>query len=136
MTVQDLQSLTSALPTLKITPETTPPEAAAAPRILGSFNQCSLGLVRFSGQPPWELHPDDELLHVLDGEVQLTLLTDSGPDRIRLRPNSLYVVPWGIWHRSLARAPVTLIFGTSSEGNKHSFAEDPRTDPNPVAFGS
>lgn len=78
MTAHDLRSLLATLPTLKITAETTPEEATAAPRMLGSLNRCVLGLVRFSGQAPWERHPDDELLHVLDGEVELTLLTDSG----------------------------------------------------------
>ena len=128
MKPHDLRSLTSDVVTLAMTPDTTEEEAVAATRMLGSLNRCAVGLVRFSGQPPWERHPDDELLHVLDGEVEFTLLTDSGPACVTLRTNSLFVMPRGVWHRSLARAPVTVLYITSSDGNEHSLAEDPRAD--------
>lgn len=129
MTPHDLAPLLRTLPTLNLTAETTAEEAMAAHRMLGSFNQWEIGLVRFAGQPPWERHPDDELLHVLDGEVELTLLTDPGPARVTLRASSLLVVPRGVWHRSFARTQVALIFVTPSQGNEHSFAEDPRSEP-------
>ena len=128
MVPHDLSSLLAALPTLRITPQTTEDEAMAAHRMLGSFNQCEIGMVRFSGQPPWEWHPDDELLHVLDGELDFTLLTDAGPTRLTLRANSLFVVPRGVWHRSHARTAVALVFVTPSAGSRHSLADDPRSD--------
>jgi ethanolamine utilization protein EutQ (cupin superfamily) len=37
-----------------------------------------IGLGRYSGRSPWERHLNgDELLYVLDGEVEITLLSDS-----------------------------------------------------------
>ena len=60
--------------------------------------------MRFSGQAPWERHPDgDELLHVLEGAVDLTVLTDDGPTELRLDAGSVFVCPKGLWHRQ--RAP-------------------------------
>ena len=38
--------------------------------------------MRFRGQTPWERHPaGDELLHVIEGAVEVTVLTDDGPVR-------------------------------------------------------
>lgn len=98
---------------------------AAAP-LLGSFNQCELRVARFSGQPPWEKHPDEELLYVLDGTVTITLLTDSGPSAVSLHAGSLFVMPSRTWHRSLAAERVTVLVATSSQGNESSMADDPR----------
>jgi quercetin dioxygenase-like cupin family protein len=84
MTSHALPTLIEALPTLTITTETTEREAMAAHRMLGSFNQWTMGLVRFEGETRWEWHPDDELLHVLDGDGRLTLLHDAGPAHLTL----------------------------------------------------
>lgn len=126
MDVHDLHALLKDLPTLDITASTTEQEAMAAHRMLGRCGQHTLGLVRFSGQTPWERHPEDELLHVLEGEVDVTLLTDDGPAHVTLRAGSLFVVPHGHWHRQLPRPVVTLLFGTVAEGSSHSDADDPR----------
>lgn len=98
----------------------------AAMSSLGSLNRCELGLARFSGQPPWERHPDDELLYVLDGSIEITLLTEPDTTQVLLGAGSLLVVPGGVWHRSLVSESVTLLFATSSEGNASSLADDPR----------
>jgi quercetin dioxygenase-like cupin family protein len=121
-----LPTLTEVLPTLTITTETTEREAMAAHRMLGSFNQCTMGLVRFEGETPWEWHPDDELLHVLDGDGQLTLLHDAGPAHLTLEAGSLFVVPRRTWHRQHCQRPMTLLFLTPVDGSRQSMAEDPR----------
>jgi len=79
----------------------------------------------------WELlrrrHPGgDELLHILEGEVDVIVLTDGGPVHEIARAGSVCIVPQGLWHRTHARAAVTLLYMTPAEGNEHSFAEDPR----------
>lgn len=113
---------------LAISASTTEAEANSAFRMLGTCNQQSLGVTRFSGRTPWERHPDgDELLHALEGEVDITVLTDEGPAHETLRAGSIFVCPRGLWHRQLARPSVTLLFATPTRTTEVSFAEDPRT---------
>ncbi len=127
MEAHDIRAALSGVPELVITSSTTEEDANAAMRMLASFNQCMVGLVRYSGQPPWERHPGgDELLHILEGEVDVTVLTDGGPVHEIVRAGSVCIVPQGLWHRTHARAAVTLLYMTPAEGNEHSFAEDPR----------
>jgi quercetin dioxygenase-like cupin family protein len=128
MPPHDLRTLAAALPTLTITPDTTSQQAMDAHRMLGSFNDCTVGLVRFERRTPWEWHREDELLHVLEGEVELTLLGAVGPVRHTLVGGSLFVVPRETWHRQDAHVPTTLLFATPAEGNRHSGADDPRGD--------
>lgn len=130
----DITALRASLPTLDLSRRPTREEAMAAAASLGSFNQCELIVARFSGQPPWERHPDDELLHVLDGAVTITLLTEPDPTVVSLGAGSLFVVPAGVWHRSLAAESVTLLAATSAEGNESSFADDPRDVSDPGAI--
>ena len=95
--------------------------------LLGPFNQCTLGVVRFSGQTPWERHPGgDELLHVVEGAVEVTVLTDDGPVHRTMTAGSIFVVPRGCWHRQRAPAGVVLMFATATEATDHSWEEDPR----------
>jgi quercetin dioxygenase-like cupin family protein len=129
MKAYDVSAALHDLPLLTITSSTTEEDAVAAERRLASFNQCMVGLVRYSGQPPWERHPDgDELLHVLEGEVDLTILTDGGSVRQTVSAGSVCIVPQGLWHRTFARSAVTLLYMTPAERNEHSFAEDPRRE--------
>lgn len=127
MKAHDIHAALSDLPELAITPSTTEEDAAAAMRMLTPFNQCTLGVVRFSGQTPWERHPDgDELLHVLEGEVDVTVLTNGGPVHATVCAGSIFVVPRGQWHRQLARLAAALLFATPTETTENSWAEDPR----------
>jgi mannose-6-phosphate isomerase-like protein (cupin superfamily) len=90
------------------------------------FGGGALWVGRWQGRSPWELHPDsDELLHVLEGEVQVTVLTERGPEHETVRAGSVFVVPRGAWHRQEARAPVVQ-YGVTPGRTQHSSAEDPR----------
>lgn len=73
----DIQSALKSVSKLEIAAETTSSDASAAMNMLCDFNQCTIGLVSFSGATPWERHPDDELLHILEGEVAVTIIDDS-----------------------------------------------------------
>ena len=96
-------------------------------RIFGQLNQCVLGAVRFSGQPPWERHPDgDELLHVLEGELVLCVLAPEGRVEVKLHAGSVFVIPRGLWHRSYARGAVSMLFATPTKDGEISLADDPR----------
>ena len=129
LVAHDLRTALSGLAELAIASSTTAEEAAAAVRPIASLDQCTLGVMRYSGLTPWERHPDgDELLHPLEGEVDVTLLTDSGPTHVTVRAGSVFVCPRGLWHRQLPRPAVTMFFGTPTENEEVSWAEDPRRE--------
>jgi quercetin dioxygenase-like cupin family protein len=113
---------------LAITEQTTAEEANAAYLHLADLDRLSLGVMRFSGQTPWERHPDgDELLYVLDGAVELTALVDDAmPTARTIRAGEVIVCPRGIWHRQHTREFVTTLFGTPTKTTQISFADDPR----------
>jgi mannose-6-phosphate isomerase-like protein (cupin superfamily) len=101
-------------------------DAAAFPR-LASFNDGAIYVGRFSGQTPWERHPDaDELLYVLDGAVDITLLAADGAAQVSVAAGSAFVVPRGLWHRQLARQGVTLLAAVP-DNSEISEADDPRS---------
>jgi quercetin dioxygenase-like cupin family protein len=113
---------------LAISEQTSAAEADAAFRTLATCNQQTLGVMRFSGQTPWERHSDgDELLHALDGAVDVTVLTDEGPRHAIIAAGSVFVCPRGLWHRQQAQPSVTMLFATPTRMTEVSFAEDPRT---------
>jgi len=106
-------------------------------RIVGKLNHCLLGAVRFSAQGPWERHPDgDELLHVLEGELELTLLAPEGRVEVTVSEGSVFVVPRGLWHRSRPRGVAAMLFATPTRDGEISFADDPVLDQGPVDAGA
>src|SRR5262249_32106051 len=86
------------------------PDKAA--RRLTTMNECAVGVTRFSTQTgPWERHPDsDELLHVLEGEIEVTTLTDRGPVHTGVPAGSLFVCHRGLWHRPRPLSPGSMLF--------------------------
>ena len=123
----DLPTLLPTVPALCVTRATTDDEAMETLRVLQPFNQCLLGLVRFAGLTPWERHPDgDELLHVLAGRVEVTVLGDGAPERTALAAGAVCVVPRGLWHRQHAPEGVALLFATPTANGETSWADDPR----------
>lgn len=128
MEVHDLLALTRSLPTLDLARRPTHEEAMAAAPLLGGFEGCEVRVARFSGQPPWERHTaGDELIHVLDGAVAVTVLDEVEPRTLTLEAGTLVVMPAGVWHRSNARERVTVLVVTPAEGNESSFDDDPRS---------
>jgi quercetin dioxygenase-like cupin family protein len=127
MEAYDLHATLRSLPQLNITDHTTEADAGAAMRVLTLFNQCMVGMVSFSGETPWERHPDDEFLQVLEGEVFVTVLTnDGGVQETTLRAGSACVIPRGLWHKQRTIQDVKLLFVTSQNGNEASTSKDPR----------
>lgn len=96
---------------------------------LAEFNGAQVGACGVTGESPvWELHPDtDELFYVLEGEVEITLLTDAGPEHHRAPAGSTFVVPKGVWHKPGAPAGAKFLFLTPGQ-SLHSDAADPRRD--------
>lgn len=127
----DIAAALAGLPVLHGRAETTEAEADAAFAKLADIDQGGQGGVftgTFSGQSPWERHPNgDELVHILAGETTLTIMTDDGPVSHAMKAGMLIVVPRGAWHRFHAPDPVTVLTATP-QPTDHTFADDPRTD--------
>lgn len=82
----------------------------------GSLDDCALGLGRYVGLSPWERHRNgDELLYVVDGEVEMTLLTAGGDERVTLGAGSLTVVPKDHWHQLSAAGGASVFFASPPE---------------------
>lgn len=104
--------------------------AAAEPNVPGDpfahLDGCSLGVSRFSRHPRWEIHPGgDEFLQVVDGELDVILLTDDNP-RVVLGPGDVFVVPQGVWHSPIPHGTVSLLSIGNYEGTRVSDEDDPR----------
>jgi uncharacterized cupin superfamily protein len=97
---------------------------------IAPFNRGNLGVFRCSaGTSPWERHPEDEeLLQVIDGEVDIEVLTDDGPDVTTVRAGSVFVVPRGLWHRHRVGTKLTELYLTPGP-TETSTADDPRSEP-------
>jgi uncharacterized cupin superfamily protein len=124
MIVHDLgvESVEQMVPVDLETTEGEPP----SPIGYFDFHGCVCGIGSFRGRPPWELHTaGDELLHILAGESELTVLEPGGASIRRLVAGDLVLVPTGCWHSNNAPEGVTMLFMTPKEANQHSF-DDPR----------
>lgn len=125
MRAYDLANELRDLPELQVTRDTTEADATAAVRALGTLDTCVLGVTKFSGLTPWEHHPDaDELLYVLAGAVDVTVLTEEDTVVTSVPAGSVFVVPRGRWHRQHARERAALLFATGA--TDISWAKDPR----------
>ena len=112
----DLRAALREAAHLNITADTTGEEADAAVRNVAKIGNLTLGVMSYTGLTPWERHPDgDELLLVLDGELEVTVLTDDGPVTRKLRAGEAFVCPQGLWHRQLAEKSVSMLYGTPIE---------------------
>jgi len=96
---------------------------------LGSYRDgiLLLGTSVGTGAGHWETHPEDELIHVLDGTRTLDIVCDEGPPRsYELRAGTVAVVPRGAWHRfhrgDVAMVMSAVIPGEHIDGD----VDDPR----------
>src|SRR5258707_2403638 len=123
----DLHAALREVPHLTITADTTAEDADAAVRNVAKIGNLTLGVMSYTGLTPWERHPDgDELLLALDGEVEVTTLTDDGPVTRKLRAGEAFVCPQGLWHRQFAGKSVSMLYGTPIETSEISMTDDPR----------
>ena len=114
MEAHDLRVIVDALPEMEF-------------RNLGSFNEGGVGVFwSTDGTSPWERHPDDdEMLHVLKGNIDVTVLTDGGPVTTRVTAGCVFIVPRGLWHRQTLHGTVQELYVTPGR-TEHSSADDPR----------
>jgi PhnB protein len=122
----DLGAALREVPHLTITDATTGADADAAVNHVAKVGKLSMGVMSYTGQTPWERHGADELLLALDGELEITVLTDQGPVKRMLRAGEAFVCPQGLWHRQYAEKSVSMLYGTAIETSEISMADDPR----------
>jgi mannose-6-phosphate isomerase-like protein (cupin superfamily) len=68
----------------------------------------------------WEQHPQgEELVYVLSGAVDFILELPDGEKVVELRGGEAYIVPRGVWHRQVVRAPGEIFFVTAGKGTRH-----------------
>jgi len=80
----------------------------------------------FEGETAWERHGNaDELVQVLKGETQLTILTDGDQTVLEMKAGMVTVVPRGCWHKFHAPTGVTVLTMTP-QPTEHSTATNPR----------
>lgn len=95
----------------------------------GPFRDGAIFTGRFSGDSDWERHRGgDELVHILASATTLTILSDTGPQRIELTAGMLIVVPRGHWHRFHAPDGVMVLTATP-QPTDHTVAENPSSLP-------
>lgn len=129
MKVLNPRDALASVPELVASASTSVQEAMDAVVLLGDFNHTAIGLTRFRGHTPWERHPEDELLYVLEGSVAVEVLPEFGPPKhVELRVGEMLCVPSRLWHRQRSSGGVALLFLTSRDGNEVSTADDPRTE--------
>lgn len=95
---------------------------------LGSFNGAAINVGGFQGGGCWERHTrGEELVHILDGETDLIVMQEDGPETVHMGKGSFYIVPPGVWHRFNSEKGVTL-FAATPQPTDHFYGDDPRTE--------
>ncbi len=80
-----------------------------------------MGALEMSADSPtWEMHPaGDEFLYLLKGAAEVVLQDINGERVIELKPKEGCLVPRGLWHRILVRAPALVLFVTPGKGTQN-----------------
>ena len=81
------------------TPQTTRAERKGSTTQLARYRDGLLLLGKSAGTGHWETHPEDELVHVLDGTATLDIVQEDGPHSFALSAGMIAIVPPGAWHR-------------------------------------
>ncbi|MGD1917578.1 MAG: cupin domain-containing protein [Pleurocapsa sp.] len=127
MHTHNLEALIAHIPLLDLENNPTQVEMESSFMNLGSFDDGSVFLGKWSGQTPWELHPDgDEFLLILEGNLIVTLLQEDCSQEILVDKGTTCIIPREVWHRTQADSPVTLLAIIGSRHGAVSVAKDPR----------
>lgn len=77
------------------------------PRVVASYNDNDIMVVKFAGEFPFHKHDDsDDFFLVLDGEVTMD---QEGGESVTLRAGELCVVPAGVVHRPRAESEAKVL---------------------------
>jgi hypothetical protein len=95
LTIIDLNAELAKLKAMRgRTPETTPEEREGAFARLAPYRDSAINLAKFSGEGPWERHPNgDEIAQIVDGAVTFHIMTEGGPRSHALKAGMVVIVP-------------------------------------------
>jgi quercetin dioxygenase-like cupin family protein len=111
-----------------LTPQTKRAERRGSGTQLGPYRDGILIAGKSAGTSHWETHPEDELVHVLDGTKTLEIVCDDGPPKsFVIRAGMIAVVPQGAWHRFRSAEGGTTWSATLPGDHIELDVDDPRT---------
>jgi mannose-6-phosphate isomerase-like protein (cupin superfamily) len=111
-----------------LTPQTKRAERRGSGTQLGPYRDGILIAGKSAGTSHWETHPEDELVHVLDGTKTLDIVCDHGPPKsFVLRAGMIAVVPQRAWHRFRSAEGGTTWSATLPGDHIELDVDDPRT---------
>jgi quercetin dioxygenase-like cupin family protein len=128
-TIIDLNAEAAKLTMFRgLTPQTTRAERRGSGTQLGPYRDGILIAGKSAGTSHWETHPEDELVHVLDGTKTLDIVCDDGPPKsFVLHAGMIAVVPQGAWHRFRSAEGGTTWSATLPGDHIELDVDDPRT---------
>jgi len=129
-TVIDLNAELAKLTMLRDrTPQTPRAERQSSSRQLGGYRDGAIFTSSFSGEGGWERHRNgEEIVHILEGDATLHLMTESGPEALTLSAGMIAIVPQSIWHRFSSSNGVALMTVTPQPSDHPAVhVDDPRT---------
>lgn len=122
----DLTKAFASLPPLpRRTPESLSDEPENAFAALSELGNGGVFVSSFAGKTPWERHPGDELVLVMEGHAELILLVDGREERKTLSEGHFMVVPENTWHRFETTG--LRVFGVTPQPTETSSEERPPT---------
>ena len=130
LTILDMNAEFAKLKMLRgRTPETPEADREGAFARLSPYRDSAINVAKFSGEGPWERHPNgDELVQIVDGSATLHLMTENGPESYAVSAGTMVIVPQGTWHRFHSPEGVSLMTATPKPTEHLTVdVEDPRT---------
>jgi quercetin dioxygenase-like cupin family protein len=110
-----------------LTPLTKRADRTGSTAQMPRYRDGILLLGKSAGTSHWETHPEDELVHVLDGNKTLEIVCDDGPTKsFELRAGTIAIVPQGAWHRVLSADGGTTFSATIPGDHIELDVDDPR----------
>jgi quercetin dioxygenase-like cupin family protein len=109
------------------TPQTTFAERKGSAARLADYRDGMLLLNKSAGKGHWETHPEDELVHVLDGTLTLDIVEQDTVRTFEVGAGKMVIVPPGAWHRVYSADDVTTFSVTIPGDHIDLDVGDPRT---------
>jgi quercetin dioxygenase-like cupin family protein len=109
------------------TPRTTFVERNGSAVQLGAYRNGMLLLGKSTGTGHWETHPEDELLYVLDGAMDVDVVEQEGIRTVTLGAGMMAIVPPDVWHRVRSADGATVLSAVIPGDHIDVDVDDPRT---------
>jgi quercetin dioxygenase-like cupin family protein len=84
-------------------------------------------LGKSAGTGHWETHPEDELLYVLDGAMDVDVVEKEGIRTVTLGAGMMAIVPPDVWHRVRSADGATVLSAVIPGDHIDIDVDDPRT---------